>query len=342
MATSSFLTTFTQHRAPRLMWPVAAGVSVVAHGLALVAVRTLALQTPNLPEGDMAPLPIQMVALPPDLPFPSDQAPSEVPSSSDLAEGEGSAAELPASESAPTTTDSGVPPEAPPVVPPETPAPTGPPLEPFIAPTTPQAAAPPVTSPPVAPAPQPQPVDPVPPTVAPAPPRRAAPVAPVAPVTPATPFPEASPGVEAPPPGVSPAPAPPSTAPAPQEPSGAGGQVVPVGIRLNPSGRDIPETAPQLLGATAIEVQPLASGCGFANLDALLTGMVSTSVQLQIRVEPSGEISLARPLQGTGSSAVDDLVSCVVMQRLRLQPASSAGVPQLTDAFILDANIQFF
>jgi hypothetical protein len=35
------------------------------------------------------------------------------------------------------------------------------------------------------------------------------------------------------------------------------------------------------------------------------------------------------------------LVSCVVRQRLRLQPASSAGVPQLTDAFILDARVEF-
>lgn len=117
--------------------------------------------------------------------------------------------------------------------------------------------------------------------------------------------------------------------------------MVPVGIRLNPNGRDIPDSPPQLLGATAIDIQPLASGCGFANLEALLAGMVATSVQLQLLVEPSGEISQVRPLQGTGNGAVDDLVSCVVRQRLQLQPASSAGVPQLTDAFILDARIQF-
>ncbi|PSR13245.1 hypothetical protein C8255_25535, partial [filamentous cyanobacterium CCP3] len=130
-------------------------------------------------------------------------------------------------------------------------------------------------------------------------------------------------------------------APAPEGASGRGGQVVPVGIRLNPNGRDIPDSAPQLLGAAAIEMQPLASGCGFANLEALLAGMVAASVQLQIRVEPSGEISQVRPLQGTGNGALDDLISCVVRQRLRLQPASSAGVPQLTDAFILEAQIQF-
>ncbi|PSN14973.1 hypothetical protein C7293_09135 [filamentous cyanobacterium CCT1] len=118
--------------------------------------------------------------------------------------------------------------------------------------------------------------------------------------------------------------------------------MVPVGIRLNPNGRDIPDSAPQLLGATAIDMRPLASGCGFANLEALLAGITATSVQLQIRVEPSGEVSQVRPLQGTGNGAVDDLVSCVVRQRLQLQPASSAGVPQLTDAFILEARIQFF
>ncbi|OKH48688.1 hypothetical protein NIES30_09090 [Phormidium tenue NIES-30] len=116
---------------------------------------------------------------------------------------------------------------------------------------------------------------------------------------------------------------------------------MPVGIRPDPNGRDIPETAPQLLSTSAIAVRPLASICGFANLDALLAGSSTASVQMQIRVEPSGEISNVRLVQGTGNSAVDDLVGCVVRQRLRLQPASSAGVPQLTDAFILDARIQF-
>jgi hypothetical protein len=114
-----------------------------------------------------------------------------------------------------------------------------------------------------------------------------------------------------------------------------------VGIRLNPSGRDIPENGPQLLSMTAIEVRPLVSGCGFANLDALLAGITSASVQMQIRVEANGDISDVRLLQSTGSGAVDDLVGCVVKQRLKLQPASSAGVPQLTDAYILDAQIQF-
>ena len=118
--------------------------------------------------------------------------------------------------------------------------------------------------------------------------------------------------------------------------------MVPVGLRPDPRGRDVPETPPQLLGSHAIAIQPLASSCGFTNLAALLGGMGAVTVQMQIRVEPTGEISHVRLLQGTGNSDVDDLVGCVVKQRLRLQPASSAGVPQLTDAFILDARIQFF
>ena len=312
-----FLTTLARHRDPRLLWPVAALASVVAHGVALAMVRTLAIQTPTLPEGTMAPLPIQMVTLSPDLPPPSDQDNPAAPS--DAAPRDSMAAESPPPVAAPTSE-----PDAPPM--------PRPPLERPIAPTSPQVAAPPVNRPLVAPAsqPSPAPVAPAPPAVTPAP-ARPAPEA----IAPETVTPPASA-----PPTAPPATAPP-TAPAPGGATGQGGQVVPVGIRLNPSGRDIPETAPQLLGATAIDMQPLASGCGFANLDALLTGMVATSVQLQIRVETSGEISQVRPLQGSGSGAVDDLVSCVVRQRLRLQPASSAGVAQLTDAFILEARIQF-
>ncbi|MBE9140898.1 hypothetical protein IQ254_27480, partial [Nodosilinea sp. LEGE 07088] len=68
MATASFLTTFARQRDPKLLWPTAAVASVLVHGLALGLVRTLAIQTPALPEGEMAPLPIQLVDPPPDLP----------------------------------------------------------------------------------------------------------------------------------------------------------------------------------------------------------------------------------------------------------------------------------
>lgn len=330
MVNPSFLTTVTHHRDPRLLWPVAAVASVLAHGLALGMVRSLALQTPALPDGETAPLPIQLVELPPDQATPDQSVGTPEAAAEVLAE------EAWAEEAA-TTPAAQVPPAA--EVPPVAPAPDRPPVDSSV---TAPPAAPPVAPPPVAPAPQPTPapVTPAPAAVVPAPPR------PVPPVTAAS---EVSrpPGAEAGPEINNPSPVtpPPSNSPGNAAPGGAegqGGQVVPVGLRLDPNGRDIPETAPQLLNTSAIAMRPLASGCGFANLDALLAGISATSVQMQVRVEPSGEISNVRLVQGTGSSAVDDLVSCVVQQRLRLQPASSAGVAQLTDAFILEARIQFF
>ncbi len=320
MANFPFLTTFARHRDPKLLWPVAAVASILAHGVALGLVRILALQTPTLPQGAMAPLPIQLVDLPPDQPAPA-------PITADA----GSSATPPA----PSV-------ERVPLVAQTTPMADSPTAAPAIAPS--------VSRPPVAPAPRPTPAPATaaPPTVAPAPPRPEPPLAP-APVV------ERPPRVETPPTGGGSSPGAVAggmsggmagdgsnaIAQAPGGTAGRGGQVVPVDIRLNPSGRDIPETPPQLLGSVGIEVRPLASGCGFANLDALLAGFTSASVQMQIRVEPSGDISDVRLLQGTGNSAVDDLVGCVVRQRLKLQPATSAGVPQLTDAFILDAQVQF-
>ncbi len=340
MANSSFLTTFSRHRDPKLLWPVASVASVLTHGLALGLIRTLAIQTPTLPEGAMAPLPIQLVTLPPD------QAAPGQPTAD-------TGAESTAAASAPTVAPT---PMTAQTTPPDTglprvdPAPVRPPVEAATNPAA-EFAAPPVDdTPPVAPAPRPGPVAPARPAVSPAPPRAASPVSPTPEVSrpPRVEAPpgEAPPGVETPP-QTAPPPAaveaPPSAgAPAPGGGAGQGGQVVPVGLRLDPNGRDIPDTAPQLLGSAAIAMQPLASSCGFANLDALLAGLTTTSVQMQVRVETSGDISNVRLLQSTGSRAVDDLVSCVVRQRLRLQPASSAGVPQLTDAYILDARIQFF
>ena len=326
MAHPSFLLTFARHRDPKLLWPVAAVASVAAHGLALVMIRTLAIQTPTLPEGEMAPLPIQMVTLPLDPALPTDGAPSQPGA---LAAEPAPAVDAPTPMAAQTTPQNNV-------AAPQT-------LEPAIAPDPlPQPVAPaPIAPAPIAPAPiAPAPIAPAPPAVTPAPPRPASPVSPpVAPPPSVSPPPGRDPSLG----GGSPPALPPPGAGIPNAGggSGQGGQVVPLGIRLDPSGRDIPDQAPQLLGAPAIAVQPLASGCGFANLDALMAGRISTSVQLQIRVEPSGEISHVNLVQGTGNSAVDDLVSCVVRQRLRLQPASSAGVPQLTDAFILDARVAF-
>ena len=149
MAHPSFLLTFARHRDPKLLWPVAAVASVAAHGLALVMIRTLAIQTPTLPEGEMAPLPIQMVTLPLDPALPTDGAPSQP----------GALAAEPA---------------------PAVDAPT-----PMAAQTTPQnnVAAPQTLEPAIAPDPLPQPVAPAPiapapPAVTPAPPRPASPVSP--------------------------------------------------------------------------------------------------------------------------------------------------------------------
>ncbi|MBW4460884.1 MAG: TonB C-terminal domain-containing protein [Nodosilinea sp. WJT8-NPBG4] len=332
MANSPFLTTFARHRDPKLLWPVAAVASVLTHGLALGMVRTLSIQTPAQPEGEMAPLPIQLVDLSADQGAPglssADPEAAVDDDASTAAAVEADAATPLAAQTAPTAEVPAITP-----LPPSAEAPVSLP---------PQPAAPPVDSPPVAPAPPPTPA-PVTsgPPVAPAPPRPQPQGAP-APAVSRPPGTEVQPGVDNPSPGAPPPSAPPgNAAPGGSGAEGQGGQVVPVGIRLDPNGRDIPETAPQLLNTSAIAMRPLASSCGFANLDALLAGVPAASVQMQIRVEPSGEISNVRLLQGTGSSAVDDLVSCVVRQRLRLQPASSAGVSQLTDAFILDAQIQF-
>ncbi len=327
MANSSFLTTFARHRDPRLLWPVAAVASVLAHGLALGMVRTLAIQTPALPEGEMAPLPIQLVELSVDQTAPGQSTDAGASSLADTSIAAADPLAAAATPLVPQTT----PAEAPPVAP--APSFTEPPVAP-----APQPVAPPVDSPLVAPAPRPTPA--LAPPVAPAPPRPEPPISPAPEVS--RPLgAEVQPGVGSSSPVAPPPSAPPGNA-ASGGAEGQGGQVVPIGLRLDPNGRDIPETAPQLLNTSAIAMRPLASSCGFANLDALLAGISAASVQMQIRVEPSGEISNVRLVQGTGSSAVDDLVACVVRQRLRLQPASSAGVPQLTDAFILDARIQFF
>ncbi|HSM80747.1 MAG TPA: energy transducer TonB [Nodosilinea sp.] len=339
MANSTFLTTFAGHRDPKLLWPLAAVASVLAHGVALAMVHTLSIQTPTLPEGAVAPLPIQLVNLPADT-SPVGAAPATVSAAPPAAAiPEAASSEAPPPEAAPPEA---APPEAaipeaaiPEAAPPEAVPPEAVPPEAL----TPLRPDPMVTQPPVADLP-------LLPAPAPAPPRPPAPSS-APPDRPPSPDPLASaPPSESPPslpvqPPAPPGVAPPAEAEAPGAGSPQGGQVVPVGIRLNPQGRDIPELAPQLLGSAAIELQPLASGCGLANLDALLAGMVATTVEMQVRVEPSGDISDARVLQSTGNSAVDDLVSCVVKRRLRLQPATSAGVPQLTDAFILEARLQF-
>ncbi|MGB6017021.1 MAG: hypothetical protein WBG32_19970, partial [Nodosilinea sp.] len=136
MAPSPFLTSFIRHRDPKLLWPVAGVASVVAHGVALVLVRTLVIQTPALPEGAMAPLPIQLLTLPTDLPAPAEPSAS----SPDLASSDSASVE-PAAAAPPTPVAA----QATPISPANSPANTEtlrPPLEPFITSAPPQAVAP--------------------------------------------------------------------------------------------------------------------------------------------------------------------------------------------------------
>ncbi|MBE9112754.1 hypothetical protein IQ273_25530, partial [Nodosilinea sp. LEGE 07298] len=137
MATSPFLTSFVRHRDPRLLWPVAGIASVVAHGVALVMVRSLAIQTPALPEGEMAPMPIQLLTLPADLPTsgePSANIPSDATSTNNAASAEPAVDAVPAPVADQPT----------PVAPTDTAPSDRPPLEPFITSTPPQTIAPPV------------------------------------------------------------------------------------------------------------------------------------------------------------------------------------------------------
>jgi hypothetical protein len=99
--------------------------------------------------------------------------------------------------------------------------------------------------------------------------------------------------------------------------------------------------APRLLSNASISVQPWLSACGLANVGAIASPGLSARVQLHLHVQPSGEISLAQVVQGSGNPAVDNLVSCMVQRELRLSPAMVAGEPFFTDAYVLEAQVQF-
>lgn len=137
----------------------------------------------------------------------------------------------------------------------------------------------------------------------------------------------------------------PPTAEPPTEDLGNAGQDgrLSTSIRLNPRGRDIPEVAPQIQGSGTIAVQPLPPQCAVANLAALTATVPAATIQLQVRVEADGRISAAEVVQGNGSgnAALDNLVRCLVKERLSLAPASSGGQSIKTDAFILETRISF-
>ncbi|MBD0335187.1 MAG: energy transducer TonB [Cyanobacteria bacterium Co-bin13] len=158
------------------------------------------------------------------------------------------------------------------------------------------------------------------------------PQAETAPPVPTTPAPQPPPSPQ-PPPAPAP-PAPPSNGSSPS-PSNGSGQLIPLGLQVDPAGRDLPDTLPQFQSSSAILIQPLLAGCGQSPLTA-----VSTTVQLRITVETDGRISQAAVVQGSGDAAVDALAVCLVQQGLQLVPATTAGVERPTDAVILEARLQ--
>jgi hypothetical protein len=117
--------------------------------------------------------------------------------------------------------------------------------------------------------------------------------------------------------------------------------LTPVSIQPAAYGRDFPDTPPQLLSNSSLSVQPWLSVCGWQNPGAMVSPGLSATVQLQLHVQPSGEISFARVARSSGNLAVDELVSCVVQRQLRLKPAMLAGDPFFTDAYLLDTQVQF-
>ena len=123
---------------------------------------------------------------------------------------------------------------------------------------------------------------------------------------------------------------------------GRGGQLT-ASIRLNPNGRDIPETPPRIQGSNTLALQPLPPACSTANLSALTPGLVNATIQLEVLVEADGRVSAANVISGgsSGNTAVDSLASCLVRERLSLIPAYSGGQPIRSDAFILEARISF-
>jgi len=88
-----------------------------------------------------------------------------------------------------------------------------------------------------------------------------------------------------------------------------------------------------------IALEPLPTECNAADLSRLGAASQGT-VKLRIRVETSGRISHTTVVQSSGNPALDDVVGCVVRYRLYLEPATVDGTPQLTDAYILETQVQ--
>lgn len=115
------------------------------------------------------------------------------------------------------------------------------------------------------------------------------------------------------------------------------GQLVPLGIRVDPNGRDLPDTLPQLQSSSSIWIQPFLPNCGQDNASL---ANVSATVQMRITVEVDGRISHAEVTQSSGDAALDALATCLVPQGLQMVPATTAGVQRPTDAVLLEARLQ--
>jgi len=317
MTASAFVTRIETHRDPTLLWPLAGVLSTVVHGLLWLGVQPLKITPTPTVEAD--PIPVQLW-----LDTPGTEAVESSPSSAIAAPADTPAA----GESAapPVAPAANLPPPIPSLPSAATPPPT---IAPVVEPPPPVEAAP--MSPSVAPPPSLAPALP-PPAVQPPPVEQPPPVAAVSP-------PPVAPAV--PPPPIEPPPtaANPSGNPGPSR--GGGGQLSPMGLYAAAFGTDFPDTPPKLLDNTSLSLQPWLATCGWQNLGAIASPGLTARLKLQLQVQPDGTVAQARVLEGTGNSALDNLVSCVVQHQLRLEPATTAGTPQLTDAFILDTQVSF-
>ncbi len=326
----SFLTTVSQYRDPKLLWPLAAIASLLVHGTALALLRPV-LETRSAVDELATSPPIQLLTLAPDS-EPAAYSGEVDPIPPDLTPRNTSGA-----ESEPAVTP---PPES--AADPAPPNPVEPPPE--VASSLPTAPSPPASSSPATPAP----VDPPPATPAP----EVAPRPPVTPTLPAEPSPAPPTGatseapaprppVDSPPPVSSPPTTPSPAPPRPSAPGGGasetGGQLQALRIVQEQQARDIPDSPPRLTGTTRISLDPLPAGCQAAGDSSALT---SGQVNLRIRVEASGEISYTTVVQSSGNPALDELVSCVVRQALQVEPASVGGTPLPSTDYVLETQVQ--
>ncbi|NJL49589.1 MAG: hypothetical protein HC929_21855 [Leptolyngbyaceae cyanobacterium SM2_5_2] len=268
MTSSPFLTQVEPHRDPKALWPLAAIASLLTHGLLLLGFRPLliAAQTPT---PSNATIPIQLIT--------ADTAsePATLAASQSAPIDNATASQPAAPSSTPAPTDSAAPSSS---AQPSTSLPAAPPDFGAQSAPNPQTYAP---SPPGPNLAQPAPAVLPPPgeLSAPSPP----PPSVTAPPSDLSTPPEFSPPAEFNPPV-------PSTA-SPSRDTAAGGQLTPLGIQPAAYGRDFPDTPPQLLSNASLSVQPWLSVCGWQNPGALVSPGLSATVQLQIYVQPSGEIS---------------------------------------------------